>query len=136
MADERSMKPGSKRLWITVATFLPFILGISLWLKSTQVYRAALPFREIDDFQTWASENSLKLPGRLNIIIACSDALLTKHQFDSVASDLALNLRSLSWRNAPGEEEGSHNGFDIQVVDAGLELAGGRWWESIAMLGS
>ncbi|KAL2620194.1 hypothetical protein R1flu_000399 [Riccia fluitans] len=116
MADERSTKPGSKRLWITVATFLPFILGIPLWLKSTQVYRAALPFREIDDFQTWASENSLKLPGRLNIIIASSDALLTKHQFDSVASDLALNLRSLSWRNAPGEEEGSHNGFDIQVT--------------------
>ncbi|KAL2630955.1 hypothetical protein R1flu_015641 [Riccia fluitans] len=37
MADESSTKSGSKRLWITVATFLPFILGILLWLKSTQV---------------------------------------------------------------------------------------------------
>ncbi|KAL3681721.1 hypothetical protein R1sor_024677 [Riccia sorocarpa] len=116
MADERSTKPGSKRLWITIATILPFILGIPLWLKSTQVYRAALPFKEIDDFQTWASGNSLKLPCRLNIIIASSDELLTKPQFASVASLLAPHLQSLRPRDSPDEDESCQNGFDIQVT--------------------
>ncbi|BBN15437.1 GPI-anchor transamidase subunit S [Marchantia polymorpha subsp. ruderalis] len=114
MADTRTTKPGIKRLLITITTLLPFFFGIPLWLNSTQVYRAPLPFKDVDALGSWASENTLLLPCRLNVIFASKDEFLTKPELDSVASQLILHVQSLMGGNS-SDHETCQNGFNIQV---------------------
>ncbi|KAM1122277.1 hypothetical protein TB2_003727 [Malus domestica] len=64
----RKAKPGLKRLIITVSVLFSFILGIPLIYKSVEIYRAPLPFREIDSLSAEIDSNPLLFPCRFQAI--------------------------------------------------------------------
>ncbi|KAB2602137.1 GPI transamidase component PIG-S-like [Pyrus ussuriensis x Pyrus communis] len=64
----RKTKPGLKRLIITVSVLFSFILGIPLIYKSVEIYRAPLPFREIDSLSAEIDSNPLLFPCRFQAI--------------------------------------------------------------------
>ena len=37
-----------KRLWVTLSFAMMFLLGVPIWWKSTEIYRAELPYEEIE----------------------------------------------------------------------------------------
>ncbi|KAL6217748.1 hypothetical protein ACLB2K_010965 [Fragaria x ananassa] len=58
----RKTKPGLKRLILTVSVLFSFILGVPLIYKSVEIYRAPLPFLEIDSLSAEIDSNPLLFP--------------------------------------------------------------------------
>ncbi|KAL0352422.1 UNVERIFIED_CONTAM: GPI transamidase component PIG-S [Sesamum calycinum] len=58
----RKTRPGLKRFTLTVTVLLSFLLGLPFLLKSVEIYRSPLPFREIDDLSTAVESNPLHFP--------------------------------------------------------------------------
>ncbi|CAI8612542.1 unnamed protein product [Vicia faba] len=58
----RKTKPGAKRLTMTLTVLISFILLSPLLLKSIEIYRAPLPFDEIDSFSSKIESNRLLFP--------------------------------------------------------------------------
>lgn len=40
----------NKRLWVTLSFAFVFLLGVPIWWKSTEIYRAELPYQEIENW--------------------------------------------------------------------------------------
>ncbi|CAM6115343.1 unnamed protein product [Calypogeia fissa] len=114
--DIRSTKPGRKRLLITVITLLSFIIGTPFWYKSTQVYRAPLPFEDIDAFSNWASSNSLELRCQLHVILASGgETSFTKVHLNSVVSKIHQHIHSFKERS-PSDKQSCQAGFEVLVT--------------------
>ncbi|XP_011098455.1 GPI transamidase component PIG-S [Sesamum indicum] len=63
--DEETMRktrPGLKRFTLTLTVLLSFLLGLPFFLKSVEIYRSPLPFREIDDLSAAVESNPLHFP--------------------------------------------------------------------------
>ncbi|KAK7395443.1 hypothetical protein VNO78_16001 [Psophocarpus tetragonolobus] len=58
----RNTKPGLKRLIISVTVLFSFILGFPLLWKSIEIYRAPLPFDQIDSFSSQIESKPLLFP--------------------------------------------------------------------------
>lgn len=71
MAGEvtRTSKPGRKRLALTISVLISFIIGLPICLKSTEVYRAHLPFEGIDSLANSVKSEPVVLPCHFDIIL-------------------------------------------------------------------
>ncbi|KAL0361687.1 UNVERIFIED_CONTAM: hypothetical protein Sradi_3853200 [Sesamum radiatum] len=58
----RKTRPGLKRFTLTLTVLLSFLLGLPFLLKSVEIYRSPLPFREIDDLSAAVESNPLHFP--------------------------------------------------------------------------
>ncbi|XP_062078091.1 uncharacterized protein LOC133782734 [Humulus lupulus] len=58
----RKTKPGLKRLVLTISVLFSFVLGFPLLWKSVEIYRAPLPFREIDHLSAQLDSTPLRFP--------------------------------------------------------------------------
>ncbi|KAM7521827.1 hypothetical protein LguiA_011729 [Lonicera macranthoides] len=58
----RKTKPGLKRLFLTLTVFISFLLGMPFLLKSIEIYRSPLPFRDIDALSSSIDSNPLLFP--------------------------------------------------------------------------
>ncbi|XP_004290191.1 PREDICTED: GPI transamidase component PIG-S-like [Fragaria vesca subsp. vesca] len=70
----RKTKPGLKRLILTVSVLFSFILGVPLIYKSVEIYRAPLPFLEIDSLSAEIDSNPLLFPCRFLAILVGFDS--------------------------------------------------------------
>ncbi|PIN03709.1 GPI transamidase complex, GPI17/PIG-S component [Handroanthus impetiginosus] len=84
----RKTKPGLKRLVLTLTVLLSFLLGLPFLLKSVEIYRSPLPFREIDDLSAAVGSNKLFFP--------CTfQAVFVDFAGDSfTANDLSISIKS------------------------------------------
>ncbi|PIA39291.1 hypothetical protein AQUCO_02600028v1 [Aquilegia coerulea] len=64
----RKTKPGIKRLTLIVAVLFSFIAGLPFLLKSVEIYRSPLPFKEIDTLTKSFESNTLNIPCRFQVV--------------------------------------------------------------------
>lgn len=64
----RITPPGRKRLFLTISVVFSFLLGVPFWWKSTEVYRAPLPFTAIEEHASSLASTAFTLPCHLHII--------------------------------------------------------------------
>ncbi|KAI3461854.1 hypothetical protein Pfo_018517 [Paulownia fortunei] len=64
----RKTKPGLKRFALTLTVLLSFLLGLPFLLKSVEIYRSPLPFREIDDLSAAVESNPLHFPCKFQAV--------------------------------------------------------------------
>ncbi|ONH92854.1 hypothetical protein PRUPE_8G200200 [Prunus persica] len=64
----RKTKPGVKRLILTVSVLFSFVLGVPFIYKSVEIYRAPLPFREIESLSAQIDSKPFQFPCRLQAI--------------------------------------------------------------------
>ncbi|KAK4749073.1 hypothetical protein SAY87_026522 [Trapa incisa] len=58
----RKTKPGVKRLALTLSVLFSFLLGFPFLWKSIEIYRAPLPFKDIDSLSERITSNPLQFP--------------------------------------------------------------------------
>ncbi|KAL6563458.1 hypothetical protein OROGR_002417 [Orobanche gracilis] len=66
----RETKPGLKRLALTLTVLLSFLLGLPFLLKSVEIYRSPLPFREISALSAAVETNPLHFPCKFQAVFA------------------------------------------------------------------
>ncbi|KAK9049596.1 hypothetical protein SSX86_031435 [Deinandra increscens subsp. villosa] len=64
----RKTKPGLKRLILTLTVFFSFLLGLPWLLKSIEIYRSPLPFRDIDSLSNAIDSNPFLYPCRFHLV--------------------------------------------------------------------
>lgn len=87
--DTRTSKPGRKRLSITISVLISFVIGLPICLKSTEVYRAHLPFEGIDSLANSVKSEPVALPCHFDIILLqlnfkSDDDLMVKQHLERV----------------------------------------------------
>ncbi|KAK3021629.1 hypothetical protein RJ639_046353 [Escallonia herrerae] len=70
----RKNKPGLKRLFLTFTVFFSFLLGLPFLLKSIEIYRSPLPFRDIDSLSNSIDSTPLLFPCRFHAVFVNFDA--------------------------------------------------------------
>lgn len=66
---DRKTRPGLKRLALTLTVLFSFLLGLPFLLKSVEIYRSPLPFREIDDLSAAVESNPLQFPCKFRAVL-------------------------------------------------------------------
>ncbi|KAF9604701.1 hypothetical protein IFM89_009137 [Coptis chinensis] len=64
----RKTRPGLKRLILITSVLFSFISGLPFLLKSIEIYRSPLPFREIHDLSERIELDSLYIPCRFQVV--------------------------------------------------------------------
>ncbi|KAG0591319.1 hypothetical protein KC19_1G166500 [Ceratodon purpureus] len=126
--DESSRRepPGRKRLFITFSVVLCFLLGVPFWWKSTEVYRAPLPFSAIEEHARYLNSSAFALPCHLHIIFASAPS----HTRGGFVTGSSLEKVAESFRQHAGDVD-----FGVRVtldaedscVSVGRE-DGGEYW--------
>ncbi|XP_050363841.1 uncharacterized protein LOC126782608 [Argentina anserina] len=94
----RKTKPGLKRLIITVSVLFSFILGVPLIYKSVEIYRAPLPFLEIDSLSSEIDSTPLLFPCRFQAILL---GFGSKSSTASLESSILLQMTKLTLQTPP-----------------------------------
>ncbi|XP_062021543.1 uncharacterized protein LOC133738111 [Rosa rugosa] len=89
----RKTKPGLKRLILTLSVLFSFILGVPLIYKSVEIYRAPLPFLEIDSLSAEIDSNPLLFPCRFQAIFVGFDS---KSSTTSLESSILHQMTELT----------------------------------------
>ncbi|XP_076944150.1 uncharacterized protein LOC143614659 [Bidens hawaiensis] len=69
----RKTKPGLKRLILTLTVFFSFLSGLPSLLKSIEIYRSPLPFRDIDSLSNAIHSNPLVFPCKFHVVFVNND---------------------------------------------------------------
>ncbi|KAI3506921.1 hypothetical protein L1887_21564 [Cichorium endivia] len=69
----RKTKPGLKRLTLTLTVFFSFLLGLPWLLKSVEIYRSPLPFRDIDSLSNSIDSNPFLYPCKFHVVFVNLD---------------------------------------------------------------
>ncbi|XP_058736892.1 uncharacterized protein LOC131609234 [Vicia villosa] len=110
----RKTKPGVKRLIMTLTVLVSFILLSPLLLKSIEIYRAPLPFDEIDSFSSKIELNDLLFPCRFQAIFVGFNFSVSNHEVGEV-------IRSKMSEFSLGDSRcGCSNNYSVSAV---LDLA-------------
>ncbi|KAL2933755.1 GPI transamidase component PIG-S [Bienertia sinuspersici] len=64
----RKTKPGIKRLSLTLSILFSFFLGLPFLLKSVEIYRSPLPFKDMDSLSSVIESESLLFPCRFQVV--------------------------------------------------------------------
>ncbi|KAI4341591.1 hypothetical protein MLD38_026298 [Melastoma candidum] len=82
----RTTKPGVKRLFLTFSVLVSFLLGFPLLWKSIEIYRAPLPFDDIDSISRRIESNPPQFPCRFRAVFL---------GFDSAFQDVSGRVEGL-----------------------------------------
>ncbi|KAL7584806.1 hypothetical protein Lser_V15G41950 [Lactuca serriola] len=69
----RKTKPGLKRLALTLSVFFSFLLGLPWLLKSIEIYRSPLPFRDIDSLSNAIDSKPFLYPCKFHVVFVNLD---------------------------------------------------------------
>lgn len=64
----RKTRPGVKRLALTLSVLFSFLLGLPFLLKSVEIYRSPLPFKEMDSLSSVIESELLLFPCRFQAV--------------------------------------------------------------------
>lgn len=84
----RKTRPGLKRLTLTLSVLFSFISGLPFLLKSIEIYRSPLPFREIDKLSAAIDSNPLLFPCQFQAVF------VNFRRGSLTANELALSIES------------------------------------------
>ncbi|KAJ7560680.1 hypothetical protein O6H91_04G140300 [Diphasiastrum complanatum] len=113
----RSRPPGCKRLLVTLSVLISVVAGIPFWWKLTEVYRAPLPFTEIEEHARKASNTALGLPCQLQVIFAIPPENFDEaFWIDGLLQDLATSIHQQA-KNIISKQ---HNGSDCCGSNIGV----------------
>ncbi|KAL7246967.1 hypothetical protein ACSBR2_001973 [Camellia fascicularis] len=85
----RITKPGLKRLILSLTVLFSFLLGLPFLLKSIEIYRAPLPFRDIDSLSNAIESTPLVFPCRFHAVFVGFDH---KSSLESSADKLGFSI--------------------------------------------
>lgn len=106
----RKTKPGVKRLIMTLTVLVSFILLSPLLLKSIEIYRAPLPFDEIDSFSSKIESNRLLFPCGFRAIFVGFNFRVSNYEVGEV-------IRSkMSELSLGGSRCGCSNDYSVSAV--------------------
>ncbi|KAK6930481.1 Phosphatidylinositol-glycan biosynthesis class S protein [Dillenia turbinata] len=147
----RTTKPGLKRLILTFSILISFFLGLPFLLKSVEIYRAPLPFHEMDSIESthlsfpckfqvmllgldYATETSSKLgfsiqesmkklTGTSSVCGSCSENYTVSITIDSSETlDDSVKNDHVFDELLKGKLEGSGNVYSVVVVSSDEEI--------------
>ncbi|XP_075490770.1 uncharacterized protein LOC142529198 isoform X1 [Primulina tabacum] len=84
----RETRPGLKRLTLTLTVLFSFISGLPFLLRSIEIYRSPLPFREIDHLSAAIDSNPLLFPCQFEAVF------VNFGRGSSTADELSLSIES------------------------------------------
>ncbi|XP_073151492.1 uncharacterized protein [Henckelia pumila] len=94
----RQTRPGLKRFTLTLTVLFSFISGLPFLLKSIEIYRSPLPFREIDDLSAAIDSNPLRFPCQFEaVFVGFGRGSLTANE---LSLSIQSHVRKLSGSNA------------------------------------
>lgn len=73
------------RLHIIGSIWLVFLFGIPIWWKTTEVYRASLPYKEV---QKWSSPSSLNMQFSISLSYIIPDDISSDFNFDTLKTEI------------------------------------------------
>ncbi|KAK9733934.1 hypothetical protein RND81_04G101800 [Saponaria officinalis] len=125
-ADEpskiRNTKPGIKRLTLTLTLFFSLILGLPFLLKSVEIYRSPLPFKEMDSLSSVIESEGLLFPCRFQAVFLGFDDF---NDVEDLGISIADKMRSISSRDQACGSCGKN--FSVSVY---MELENGGCLQS------
>ncbi|KAG8371729.1 hypothetical protein BUALT_Bualt13G0118400 [Buddleja alternifolia] len=115
----RKTKPGLKRFALTLTVLLSFLLGLPLLLKSVEIYRSPLPFREIDELSAAIESDTVLFPCRFRaVFVDFGGSVFTANELSlSIESD----VRKLATRGYTSCGACSYNTSVSVTLDSGSD---------------
>ncbi|CAK9156886.1 unnamed protein product [Ilex paraguariensis] len=115
----RKTKPGLKRLILTFTVLFSFLLGLPLLLKTIEIYRSPLPFRDIDLLSTSIESNPLLFPCKFHaIFVGFNHATSTSSTADKLGFSIIAHMQKFIGDNQDCGTCGGNN-FTVSVtIDA------------------
>ncbi|KAL2556990.1 GPI transamidase component PIG-S-related [Forsythia ovata] len=95
----RQSKPGLKRLTLTLTVLFSFLLGLPFLLKSIEIYRSPLPFREIDDLSTAIESSPILFPCHFRAVFVNFHPTL--YTADQLSISVQAHLSKFTAKNSP-----------------------------------
>ncbi|KAA0051977.1 GPI transamidase component PIG-S [Cucumis melo var. makuwa] len=93
----RNTKPGLKRLILTISVFSSFLLGLPFLWKTVEIYRAPLPFKDIDALSYHIESSPLQFPCTFRVLFFGFDSIASRaEQLKSSILDEMTKLSSKS----------------------------------------
>ncbi|XP_022890628.1 GPI transamidase component PIG-S isoform X2 [Olea europaea var. sylvestris] len=95
----RKSKPGLKRLSLTLTVLFSYLLGLPFLLKSIEIYRSPLPFREIDDLSTAIESSPILFPCHFRAVFVNFDP--NSYTADQLSVSVQAYMAKLATKNSP-----------------------------------
>lgn len=122
----RQTKPGLKRLSLTFTVLFSFIIGFPFLMKSIEIYRSPLPFRDIDSLSSSIESNPLLFPCHFQaVFIGFNQKTSTEFNADDLSSSILTQMRALTTKNQPCGSCSSNYTVSV-TVDTGNDCVRNR----------
>ncbi|KAG6593005.1 GPI transamidase component PIG-S [Cucurbita argyrosperma subsp. argyrosperma] len=110
----RKTKPGFKRLILTISVFSSFLLGLPFLWKSVEIYRAPLPFMDIDALSSQLESTPLQFPCSFRVIYVGFDSIAPRVSAEQLKSSILDEITELSSKSSLCGS--CSNNYDVSVV--------------------
>nr|XP_033514049.1 GPI transamidase component PIG-S isoform X2 [Nicotiana tomentosiformis] len=94
----RKTKPGLKRLFLTLTVFFSFLIALPFLLKSIEIYRAPLPFEDIDLLSSAMEKNPLQYPCQFRAVFINFDDITDINELGLLINS---NMQKLTSKDTP-----------------------------------
>ncbi|KAK6780340.1 hypothetical protein RDI58_022524 [Solanum bulbocastanum] len=94
----RKTKPGLKRLFLTLTVFISFLIALPFLLKSIEIYRAPLPFEDIELLSTEMEKNRLVFPCQFQAVFVNFDDITAVNELGLLIDS---HMQKLTSENSP-----------------------------------
>ncbi|KAI3809761.1 hypothetical protein L1987_19361 [Smallanthus sonchifolius] len=129
----RQTKPGLKRLTLTLTVFFSFLLGLPWLLKSIEIYRSPLPFRDIDSLSNSIDSNPFVFPCKFHVVfVNFEHSTSVKPNAENLGFLVSIYMSEYADRNSfCGTCDGN---YTVSVsLDAGDDCVEGIAWKCGAL---
>ncbi|CAI9107415.1 OLC1v1006764C1 [Oldenlandia corymbosa var. corymbosa] len=109
----RKTKPGLKRLVLTLSVFLSFLLGLPLLLKSVEIYRSPLPFKDIDSLSSAIESSTILFPCHFQALFVNIPATLSSSSNQQLEYSIYSRMQKLFPTTPPC---GTCSNFSVSVT--------------------
>ncbi|KAL8139122.1 hypothetical protein V2J09_005123 [Rumex salicifolius] len=93
----RKTRPGKKRLFLTLSVLFSFLLGLPFLIKSVEIYRSPLPFRDIDSLSTVIDSEPVIFPCQFQAVFVGFDSKSGDvNHAQKLGSSIANEMRNLA----------------------------------------
>ncbi|KAJ7950461.1 GPI transamidase component PIG-S, related protein [Quillaja saponaria] len=115
----RKTKPGLKRLVLTLSVLLSFVLGFPFVWKSIEIYRAPLPFQEVDSLSFQIESNPLLFPCHFQAIFVGFDSkTLVTSSVNELESSILQKMINFTLKSSQCGTCGNNYSVSV-IVDSG-----------------
>ncbi|XP_058206730.1 uncharacterized protein LOC131320148 [Rhododendron vialii] len=124
----RKTKPGLKRLVLSLSVLFSFLLGLPFLLKSIEIYRAPLPFRDIDSLSRSIESAPLAFPCRFHAVFVGFDRGKTSDEWtvDELGNSILGQVNKFTGDGRVCGSCGRNNYSVLVTVDSNTDCVSSR----------